>query len=82
MRRSTLGWLAALAALASAQGAPIERDLGLGLLYFRAHALPADLPTDERIREAALETDPALASAVPNSASMNSQTNMQDNTLI
>ena len=50
MRRSTLGWLAALAALASAQGAPIERDLGLGLLYFRAHALPADLPTDESVR--------------------------------
>ena len=33
-----------LAILAPLQAAPLERDLGQGLLYFRVHDLPADLP--------------------------------------
>jgi hypothetical protein len=35
--------------LTPAQAAPIERDLGKGLVFWRAHALPADLPPDAAI---------------------------------
>jgi len=31
--------------LSLAHAEPLERDLGQGLIYFRAHALPADLPS-------------------------------------
>ena len=33
-----------LTALGAAPGAPVERDLGEGLVYVRVHRLPADLP--------------------------------------
>jgi hypothetical protein len=36
--------------LSLAAAAPMERDLGLGLLFFRVHTLPADLPTQESLR--------------------------------
>ena len=42
--------IAAVLALGAARGAPAERDLGLGLKYFRARAVPADLPTSEAAR--------------------------------
>lgn len=42
--------IAAVLALGSARAAPAERDLGLGLKYFRARAIPADLPTSEAAR--------------------------------
>jgi hypothetical protein len=44
--------LALFAGLApgAARAAPLERDLGKGLAYFRVHSLPADLPPDERAR--------------------------------
>jgi hypothetical protein len=32
------------------RAAPLERDLGQGLAYFRIHSLPADLPSDESVR--------------------------------
>jgi hypothetical protein len=35
--------------LAPARAAPIERDLGKGLVFWRAHALPEDLPPDAAI---------------------------------
>src|SRR5688500_1773896 len=42
------GWLRLsaliLVVVASALAAPIERELGTGLVYFRVHTLPDDLP--------------------------------------
>lgn len=32
------------------RAAPLERDLGQGLAYFRVHSIPADLPSDESVR--------------------------------
>lgn len=46
-RRPAVALLAAIAVLLtafSAAAAPLEKDLGEGLAYFRAHALPEDLP--------------------------------------
>lgn len=37
-------WLAFLGALSGAAAAPLERDLGQGLKFYRVHELPADLP--------------------------------------
>ncbi|HUR59923.1 MAG TPA: hypothetical protein VM029_19535, partial [Opitutaceae bacterium] len=37
---------------ACASAAPLTRDLGLGLAYFRAHDLPADLPAAEGRKQA------------------------------
>ncbi|MBL9211297.1 MAG: hypothetical protein JNL92_12580 [Opitutaceae bacterium] len=44
--RGTLGFVLGLwlAALGAAPVAPVERDLGEGLVYVRVHRLPADLP--------------------------------------
>ena len=39
-----------LAPTGIAFAAPLSRDLGQGLAYFRVHQLPADLPTDESAR--------------------------------
>src|SRR5580704_17451062 len=39
-----------LSLLGLALAAPVEQDLGMGLLYFRVHTLPGDLPTDESWR--------------------------------
>jgi len=39
-----------VATAAAALAAPLQRDLGQGLLYCRVHTLPADLPTDVAIR--------------------------------
>lgn len=38
-----------LLACAAARAAALERDLGMGLIYRRIHALPADLPADDSI---------------------------------
>lgn len=40
----------ALSGVASLRAAPVERDLGEGLLYFRAHRVPEDLPTEDSVR--------------------------------
>lgn len=42
--------VAAFLLAASVNAAPLQRDLGDGLIYFRLHAVPADLPTDESDR--------------------------------
>ncbi len=43
--------LAAIFAMTcAARAAPLERDLGQGLAYFRVHALPDDLPSRESVR--------------------------------
>jgi hypothetical protein len=39
-------FLFSLAALTLARGAPLERDLGGGLLYYRARNVPGDLPAN------------------------------------
>jgi hypothetical protein len=39
-----------LAVTGVARSAPLPRNLGQGLLYYRLHELPADLPTDESER--------------------------------
>ncbi len=50
-------WVRGLAAAGAAvllaadiNAAAIQRDLGDGLIYFRVHSVPADLPTDESAR--------------------------------
>jgi len=40
-----------LGMLTAAHAAPIDLDLGLGLVYHRAHVLPADLPMNESVRQ-------------------------------
>jgi len=47
MRRFALLLLLGAAAAAGLRAAPLERDLGAGLLYFRVHKLPDDLPSAE-----------------------------------
>jgi hypothetical protein len=42
--RRAVGWLGALVLAVGAPAAPLEKDLGQGLRYFRVAALPADLP--------------------------------------
>jgi hypothetical protein len=43
--------LCAVALVLSVAGAaPLQRDLGLGLAYFRVHTLPEDLPTGDTLR--------------------------------
>ena len=39
-----------LLGLATASAAPLEYDLGMGLVYCRVHALPADLPAGDSVR--------------------------------
>jgi len=43
----------AIAAVAPCAGrsAPVERDLGDGLAFFRLHAIPSDLPSDASVRQ-------------------------------
>jgi hypothetical protein len=48
---------AAFAEATAGQASAAPRDLGLGLIYYRVHALPADLPTDEAIRHHACVLD-------------------------
>src|SRR5581483_5396160 len=43
--------LLGLFALGLVHAAPVERELGQGLVYYRVHALPADLPTNEGARK-------------------------------
>jgi len=43
-RRGAILFLLWISALWAAPGAPVERDLGEGLVYVRVHRLPADLP--------------------------------------
>jgi len=43
-RRGAVLFLLGLTALWAAPAAPVERDLGEGLVYVRVHQLPADLP--------------------------------------
>jgi hypothetical protein len=50
---AALGWLS----LGSATAAPLVRDLGQGLLYYRAHHLPGDLPVAGRGARAACILD-------------------------
>ena len=47
----------ALSIPAILHAAPIDRDLGLGLVYHRAHTLPADLPMNESVRQHACVLD-------------------------
>jgi len=44
MKGALILLLASALAIASGRAAPIERDLGQGLVYFRVHTLPGDLP--------------------------------------
>lgn len=44
IRRARLFLLALAVAAATAAAAPVEHDLGAGLVYVRVHRLPADLP--------------------------------------
>ena len=46
MKRSLPRILFLMAAIVTARAAPVERDVEPGLVYFRAHELPADLPAD------------------------------------
>jgi hypothetical protein len=52
MNRNVIMRLSALFFLAVTfvQAAPVERDLGQGLAYYRVHRLPDDLPTTEAAR--------------------------------
>ncbi|HVU24075.1 MAG TPA: hypothetical protein VHE13_08120 [Opitutus sp.] len=63
-RRLVVSLLLACAVLAPLRAAPLERDLGEGLLYFRVHDLPADLPAAAP-RAHALVLDLRYASATP-----------------
>jgi hypothetical protein len=55
---AAIAWIAALVSFAvGVRAAPLQRDLGEGLLYFRIHALPADLPSDEAIQKHAAVID-------------------------
>lgn len=49
----------------SAHAAALERDLGDGLVYFRVHAVPEDLPTNEALRKRACVLDLRYAQAEP-----------------
>lgn len=49
MRRRALILVLAAAAAAGLRAAPLERDLGAGLLFFRVHRLPGDLPSAEAV---------------------------------
>jgi len=50
-------FLLLLALVGLARAAPLSRDLGQGLAYFRVHQLPADLPTAEAARRQACILD-------------------------
>ena len=52
--RKSFRFLLLFLVLTGARAAPVERDLGDGLRYFRIHALPADLPI------AALKAHPVI----------------------
>lgn len=41
----------------SANAAAVERNIGDGLVYFRAHTIPADLPTDQALQKRACVLD-------------------------
>lgn len=56
MNRLRLPFLLALLAV-SAAAAPATGDLGFGLAYFRAHALPLELPAAEPVRKQACVLD-------------------------
>lgn len=50
MRRCAAVVSVALVSVVVAAAAPLERDLGDGLVYFRVHHLPTDLPSDQMLR--------------------------------
>ncbi len=48
--RAILALLLAALAPCAGRAAPLERDLGQGLAYFRIHSIPADLPSGDSAR--------------------------------
>lgn len=52
------------------RAAPLERDLGEGLGYFRVHLAPADLPTNEALRKRPCVLDLRFAQAEPAAAAV------------
>jgi hypothetical protein len=63
MRIRSLLLLAAAAAVPGAAGAPLVRDLGMGLTYYRIHQLPADQPSPPLGRPGACILDLRYAGA-------------------
>ncbi|HWA87926.1 MAG TPA: hypothetical protein VG710_16980 [Opitutus sp.] len=66
--KASFSFLVLFLVLSVSRAAPLERDLGEGLLYYRAHEIPADLPAAAP-KSHALVLDLRYTSATPGGAS-------------